>query len=107
MTKEFQEFPVRVTTTLEKQFELPIDSYSEIIDDSAEVPTAIIDTKNVNWEQEYKANCLSIFDLLSELRQYVFNELKHDISEERVNYLNRLLDASLGWKESNIIVDEI
>ena len=64
-----REFPARISVTLEKDVSIPTDMYSEYNEEYDGRETLVIETSQVDWEQEYRSNCVTIFDLLSELRQ--------------------------------------
>lgn len=106
--KETREFPARVVVTISKDVSIPTDTYDEYEQEYDDVSTRIVDTRCVDWEQEYKHNCLTIDDLLHELGTYIKNEFKSgNVSPSRERYLNRLLDACDGWVEQQTIVNEL
>ena len=106
--KEIREFPARVSVTMVNDMPVPTDMYEEYTEEYDDVITKIISTNNVDWENEYKCYCLSILDLLHELKKYAENELKNaNTSMERERYLNRLITSRNGWVEESISVSEL
>lgn len=106
--KEYHDFEVKVTLVLEKQVAVPTNSYKSFVDNTQDIPTTIIDTDNIDWEKEYQNNCITISDLLLELKKYIFQELQsQETPMTRKRFLESILEASNGWKTKNIIVNEI
>ena len=106
--KEVREFPARVTVTMVNDVHIPTDMYEEYEQEYDETTTKVIDTTQIDWEQEYKHNCITLSDLLHELKIYINNEFKcGNVNLARERYLNRLLESCQGWVEQETIVDEL
>lgn len=106
--KEIREFPARVTVTMSNDMPIPTDMYEEYKEEYDDFVSNVISTSNVDWENEYKCYCLTLQDLLHELKQYVNEELKtKNVKVDRERYLNRLMKACDGWVEESIRVCEL
>ena len=106
--KEIQDFPARVTITLQKDVNVPTDMYNEYIEEHDGNETFVIETSQVDWTQEYRTNCITILDMLHEFQNLIKKELQDsNTTLPRERYLYKLLDASAGWVEKNIDVDEL
>ena len=96
-----------VTVTLERKVDVPTQEYQEFKDWDEDLGYQVgIDTSNVDWKKEYKENCVTLPDMLNELKTYV----ECDISmtgknTSRGKYLQRLLEACQGWEEVETDVD--
>lgn len=107
-SKELREFPSRVSVTLEKNVNIPTDKYNEYNEEYDGRQTLVIETNQVDWENEYQVNCITIPDMLYELRQYINNELRNaNPQPSRKTFLYRLLEECSGWVVQDTNVNEL
>ena len=106
--KEMREFPAKVTVVMASNVHIPTDTYDEYEQEYDEMTTRVVDTRFVEWEEEYKHNCITIEDLLHELKTYINEELRtRNITSSRERYLNRLMESCQGWVEQETIINEL
>lgn len=103
------EFTCEVLHELKKVINIPVFQYdvNEVMDEDGE-RFYDVDTRDVDWEQEYKGNCYTINDLLRILEGYIKKDLeclKGDKQSEKE--LNEILEACKGWKTQNIYIEEL
>lgn len=105
--KKPMEFRKHVQYTVEKDVVLTTDAYEQSVDEDEDGIVMDVDTTEIEWEDEYEANCITPIDMFEELSRYV----KQDIAMTGSNsgkgaYLKRLLDACEGWKRCNVWVSD-
>lgn len=92
-----KEFECKATITLEADVLVETDQYQQYVD--CEDGSTYYEFDGVDWEDEYSKSCISIPEMLNELKNYVESDLAlAGKNTGRGRYLQRLLDACQGWK---------
>lgn len=93
-------FPMRISETLTKRCDIETDEYTESCDGN-------LDLSDVNWKGAYTHSCFTLTELLGELGQYIEAEINAPTtSNQRKEYLRKMLADSKGWEVDDIEVEE-
>lgn len=104
---EERSFNVHVTTVVELDTLVHTDDYvPECVDEDG---TTRIDTSDTDWKQAYKDDCITLEDLLHELKAYVVKELPSVDNEHtrRGRYLKRILRTCQSMNVTETYVEEL
>lgn len=98
-----KEVECHATITIETDVLVKTDQYQSHIDD--EDGSTYYEFDGVDWEDEYNKSCITISEMLNELKKYVEQDIANTGKNTgRGRYLKRLLNACQGW---NVIETEI
>lgn len=108
-TNSGMECMVSVTQILTKSDMMGIsDDY--VIDNGVDedgYPDVELDKDNIDWNDEYVSQSMTIPELLKKLEEYVLGDLKCCSSNKKyMEYLNHILAACRGWKLEETIVEQ-
>lgn len=102
-------FACNVVVTLSKIEYIPTCQYAEVYEDNdGYINCECVPNENVGWEDEYEENCITIKEMLDELKSYVEQDIatsEKDTCKE--TYLKRLLKACQGWDVESTYVEEV
>lgn len=88
------ECAISVTLEKEQEVEACIDAFADFDD--------------IDWQQQYEDNNITLTDMLEELRCYAIKDLQHTShTSSRYGYLCRMLAACQGWKVVKCDVDAL
>lgn len=105
---EPKEFQCTVSVTLEKTMKIETSCYNEYWEkDDDGTPIHEIDTDDVDWNDEYKENHITLIEMLEELEGYVRQDLSMTgANTKKGRHLKELLKACRGWEETETDVYE-
>ena len=102
-------FACNVVVTLSKIEYIPTCEYQEALEsEDGYTSCECVPNENVCWEGEYEENCITIKEMLDELKNYVEQDL--DTCEKdtcKGKYLKRLLKACQGWDVESTYIEEV
>lgn len=102
-----EDFEVTISQTFSKTVTVTTDDYipERDFDEDTGSCYTYTNTDETNWKQAYEEQHLKIQDLLSELKQYVLEDMKNTGKNTgRGKHLERLLAACDGWTEDEFEV---
>lgn len=102
-------FACNVVVTLSKIEYIPTCQYAEVYEDEDGYTSCeCVPNENVDWKDEYEENCITIKEMLDELKRYVEQDLATSEKDTCMGmYLQRLLKACQGWDVESIYVEEV
>ena len=112
--KRYQSRPIsfecEITETLVKKAQVPTFCYSELYEqdeDGYPIHEVTVD-EDVDWENEYQENCITVCELIDLLKTYVKKDLAStDKNSLLGKHLQDVLNACDGWSNEEIIVDKL
>ena len=103
-------FECEITETLVKKGQIPTFCYSELYErdeDGYPIHEVTVD-EDVDWENEYQENCITVCELIDLLKTYVQKDLAStDKNSLLGKHLQDVLNACDGWSNEEIIVDKL
>ena len=102
-----RKFKCHVAVTLERDVDVPTQGYNESIEEDEDGKYLSIDTDDVDWREEYDNNCITITEMLNELKAYVEQDLAMTGKNTGKGiYLQKVLEACQGWEVTETYVEE-
>lgn len=103
-----RKFKCNVSVILERVVAVPTQAYNEYMEEDEDGKRMEIDTEGVDWNEEYTNNCITIPEMLAELKAYVEQDLAMTGKNTgKGRYLQQLLEACQNWKKTEICVEEL
>lgn len=103
-----RKFDCHVIVTMEKDVRVPTQNYNEFVDEDEMGKRLECDTSETDWEHEYNANCITLTEMLNELKQYVESDLAMTGKNTgKGRYLQELLEACQGWQNVETTIEEL
>ena len=101
-----RDFDCHVEVILEKDEVITTNDY--IPEYGTEIGYGDIDTSETDWDGAYENNCITIPEMLRELKVYVEQDLAMSGKNSRKGKrLQRLLDACSGWVVKETYIEEL
>ena len=99
-----KEFSVTISQTFSKDVTVTTNDYAPEVEDDGSIST---NTENTDWREVYENHHFKIQDLLTELSNYITEDLKSaSPNTGKYIHLKRLLEACNGWVEDEYEVIE-
>ncbi len=109
-SKPDMSFGVVVSQTLSKSDVVSTNQYDDYFIGRDRAGDAVVDydTTNVDWENEWLRQSISIGELLDMLKRYVLEDMEKTphTDKKRIDYLERVMDACDGWVVDETIVED-
>lgn len=107
---EAKDFTIEVLESVSRICQVNTSEYLIDIDYDEDLKQSVetIDTKDVDWIQEYTSKHYTVLELINELKMLIDEKLSNkDISiRDRDKYISMRKDCE-DWKQTEIIVDKI
>lgn len=102
-----RKFNCLVSVTLERIVAVPTQAYNEYMEEDEDGKRMEIDTEGVDWNEEYTNNCITIPEMLDELKAYVEQDLAMTGKNTgKGRYLQQLLGSCQSWTVYETYVEE-